>query len=694
MTQVRNAYGYEDSKKIEEALNFAANAHKDAKRASGEPYIIHPIETARILVELNLDVASIEAALLHDVVEDTDVTFKEIKDKFGPEVEELVRCVTKISSIKYSKDVAEMENLRRLFISMSKDVRVIMIKLADRMHNMRTLNYLPHNRQIKFASETMDLFVPLAERLGLNSMKAEMEDLCFMYLNPVEYNKLKNELDRKYQKTTTKMQDIENKLNNILIEQHITGEVSGRFKHFYSIYKKLRSHGTEKIYDIIAFRILVPTEEDCYTMLGAVHKYYRPVPGRIKDYIAAPKLNGYKSLHTTLITDEGTPFEVQIRTYEMHINCEYGIASHWRYKSGNEKRDVLEDKFNWLRSVINEERDIKDSSSFVKALRMDFSTGEIWVFTPKYKPISLPEHATPIDMAYAIHTDLGNKCIGAKVNDKTVPLSTELETGDVVEILVSSEEKGPSRDWLSIAVSSNARHSIRAFFRKNMTPENIFKGQKLLSDEIVKSGFELDEVAEKCFNDLQNKYNFENIDDMYACVGCGALTVNQILRKSLSELANKKNPDKKKDDYLVDIDGIKLSDVKFAKCCSPIPGDDIVAVPAKNGYTVHRADCPNMKHVDDDKKKQATWNPNTTKDFYVSLKLGGKDENGLTAKLLTILYDDKNIDLEEIKSKRLSASKYEIILTIRIRRREDLQNLIKQLSLEPYIEFVTRNNLN
>ncbi len=691
---VKHIYGYEVGERIIDAYNFAKHAHSGATRASGEPYIVHPLQTAQILVDLNLDEASIIAALLHDVVEDTDVTFKEISDKFGEDVEELVRGVTKISSIKYSKNVTEMENLRRLFISMSKDVRVIMIKLADRIHNMRTLNYLPHNRQIKFASETMDLFVPLAERLGLNTMKAEIEDLCFKYLNPVEYNKLKNELDRKYQKTTSKMEDIKKRLKGILTSERISGEITGRFKHFYSIYKKLRSHGTAKIYDIIAFRVIVPTISECYTILGAIHSQYRPVPGRIKDYIAAPKLNGYQSIHTTLITDDGTPFEVQIRTYDMHIACEYGIASHWRYKSGNDKADILEDQFNWLKSIINEEREIKDSGNFVKALKMDFSTGEIWVFTPKYKPINLPENSTPIDMAYAIHSDLGNMCIGAKVNDKTAPLNKKLETGDVVEILVSDDAKGPSRDWLSIAVSTAARRSIRSFFRKNMTPENIFKGQKILSDEAEKEGLDLHNIQNKCFEDLQMKYNFENIDDMFACVGYGSLTPNQILKKYITERHEEILYEKNKGDYVVDIEGIKVYDVKFARCCTPILGDDIVGVYSQNGYTIHRSDCPNMKFVENDRKKQAIWNESSTKDFFVSIKLGGRDENGLTAKLLNIMYSNENIDLEEIVSRKLSATKFEVTLKLKIRKREDLEDLITNIQAEPYIDYVTRNNLN
>lgn len=695
ITHVKQVYGYEVGERIIDAYTFAKRAHSGATRASGEPYIIHPVKTAEILVDLNLDEATIIAALLHDVVEDTDVTFKEINDKFGQDVEELVRGVTKISLIKYSKDVAEMENLRRLFISMSKDVRVIMIKLADRIHNMRTLTYLPHNRQIKFASETMDLFVPLAERLGLNSMKAELEDLCFMYLNPIEYNKLKNELDRKYQKTTTKMADIKKRLNGILSEEKITGEVSGRFKHFYSIYKKLRSHGTAKIYDIIAFRMIVPTISDCYTLLGAVHSQYRPIPGRIKDYIASPKLNGYQSLHTTVITDDGTPFEVQIRTYDMHIHCEYGIASHWRYKSGNTKEDMLEDKFNWLKSIINEEREIKDSGNFVKALRMDFSTSEIWVFTPKYKPISLPEGSTPIDMAYAIHSDLGNMCIGAKVNDKSAPLNKILETGDVVEILVSNDAKGPSRDWLTIAASTAARRSIRAFFRKNMTPENIIKGQKILAKEAAKAGLDLINIQDKCYENLQLKYNFENLDDMFACVGYGSLTPNQILKKYITEHNEELYKEKNKDDYIVSIDDVKIHDVKFARCCTPILGDEIVGVYSQNnGYTIHRSDCPNMKFIEDDKKKTAVWNENNAKDFYVSLKLGGRDENGLTAKLLNILYSNENIDLEEIKSRKLTATKFEVTLRLKIKNREDLERLIKLIQAEPYIDYVTRNNLN
>ena len=472
---------FDDASLVLKAYEFACEAHKNDKRKSGEPYVIHPINVAKILMEYGLDQTTVAAALLHDVVEDTPVSFKKIKEEFGAEVEMLVKGVSKISSIKYSKEVIELDSLKRLFIAMSKDIRVILIKLVDRLHNIRTVQYLKPEKQIKFCTETMNLFVPLAERLGIDVIKLELENTCFKYLNPVDYQKIKGELDKKQEINLERMKNIKAKLEELLAKANVESTILTRFKRVYTLYKKLRAKGTAKAYAVIGIRVIVSSPEECYKVLGEIHKIYKPVPGQIKDYIASPKSNGYKSLHTTVISEDGTPFEVQIRTKTMHELNEYGVLAYWGGKLGAKKEKVLNDKVAWIKSIIQGEREIKDSENFIDALQKDFaSTAEIWVFTPKNKPVSLPENSTPIDMAYAIHTELGNTCVGAKVNGKKVPLNYTLDTGDVVEIITSSQSKGPSRDWLKIAVSGTARTHIRTFFKKNIIPENVKVGKLIL----------------------------------------------------------------------------------------------------------------------------------------------------------------------------------------------------------------------
>jgi len=685
---------YEDYELILKAYAFACEAHKNAKRRSGEPYIIHPIAVAKTLIELGLDKETISAALLHDVVEDTPISFKTIKKEFGEEVELLVKGVSKISGIKYDKpELKEMNSLRRLFISMSKDIRVILIKLADRLHNIRTVEALTPQKQIRFCSETMNIFVPIAERLGLNAMKNEMENKCFYILRPNEYKKLKDELDRKYDKTTVRIQRIEERLNEILTQANVKCEVKSRLKHFYSLYKKIRDKGTAKIYDIIAFRILVDSEEECYRVLGLVHKTYKPVPGRIKDYIAAPKPNGYRSLHTTLLTKDGTPFEIQIRTHKMHEYCEYGIASHWRYKSGKDKQDVLDERLNWVRSIIEDERQIKDSESFIKALQMDFSTAEICVFTPKYKPISLPEKSTPIDFAYAIHSGLGHSCIGAKVNGKKVPLTRALETGDVVEIITSVKEKGPAREWLSFAVSTHARSHIRNYFKKSIIPENVKIGRDLLDKIADKSGINISDcLSKEVFEEVRKNFLVSSLDDMFSSIAIGGINPSDIISIALAN-KNQKNNKQEKKDSPVYIEGGEVSDVKFARCCTPIPGDEICAITSNNGVTVHREDCLNLKNVDKERMLVAEWKENINKLFDISLKIVGRDKIGTFSKIMDVFYDN-NFIMSFASAKVVSEGKFESIVTAKIRNKEEEEKIIEFIKSIDNVQDVVRNNLN
>lgn len=700
LKEVREKYELYDGRKIEQAYKLATLAHEGNKRESGEPWINHCVCVAEILVEMSMDADTICAGLLHDVIDDTDTTFKQISDTINDDVCELVRGLSKVNGIKYSKDnLDETESLRRLIVAMGKDIRVILIKLADRLHNMRTVEYLPRERQLKYASETRDVFSPLAERLGLSNMHAELDDLCFKTLNPQEYNKLKDELERKYDKWQEKMTKISGVLEYVLKETGVKGRVTSRFKNFYSLYKKFQTKGTEKIYDILAFRIIVETIDDCYKVLGSAHQKYRPIPGRIKDYIASPKPNGYQSLHTTLITSDGTPFELQIRTEEMHDFCEYGIASHWSYKENDSsgKAHMLQEKLDWVKNLIEQEMQITDNKNFVKALQVDFSSAEIWVFTPKYKPISLIAGATPIDFAYEIHTELGHKCIGAKVNGKKVSLATILETGDVVEILTSNGSKGPSRDWLNIAVSQNAKYNIRLFFRRETTPENIIFGKKILEEEAKAQGLTLgDIIADDNYKELKEKFNFDSLDDMFASVACKGVTVNQILKPTLAKKETLiKNVEAINNSPIL-VEGNPVVSYKFSGCCSPIPGDSIVAVSSREGYSIHTADCKNLKYIGSNRYLEASWNQKINKVYNVHLSLIGKDEAGVLGKILSTIssiYNDK-ISFTALNAQLLPKGKFEVVISLKVKNKEELDNIINSIKQQvPNIEYISRKNI-
>lgn len=693
---VRENYDIPDSKKIEQAYKLANIAHTGNKRRSGDPWFNHCVSVAKILLEMNMDTDTICAGLLHDVLDDTDVTLKQISDAVGSGVSDLCKGMSKVNGIKYGKsNIDEVESLRRLIIAMGKDIRVIIIKLADRVHNMRTIEFLPREKQIKYATETREVFSGLAERLGLSTIKRELDDLCFKTLNPEEYATLQQELDRKYDKWQEKMKRISGVLEYVLREQGIKGKVSSRFKNFYSLYKKFQKKGTEKIYDIIAFRILVEDVEDCYRVLGAVHQKYRPIPGRIKDYIAAPKQNGYQSLHTTLITTDGTPFELQIRTHEMHEYCEVGVASHWNYKGDTDNSSYLmQEKLEWLKNLIESEMRVADDKNFVKTLKMDFSTGEIWVFTPKYKPISLPEHATPIDFAYAVHTELGHKCIGAKVNGKKVSLASTLETGDVVEIITSEESKGPSRDWLNVAVSHSARYHIRLFFRRETTPENVIFGKKILEEEAKAYDISLGDIIEDSnFKELQEKYHFETVDDMFASVGYKGVTVNQILKPAITKRELAKDLNEAKEFSAIIVEGKDVLNYRLSQCCSPIPGDDIVAIANRDHFSIHTKDCKNQKYINSDRYLKAEWKENSKKQYPVHISITAKDAEGILNSILTATYKHE-IEFTGITAQILPNDKFEMTISLKVINKEELDEFIKYLKREvPLIEFIARKNI-
>ena len=610
LEKIRISYGEQDREVLEKAYDYAKEAHSNQKRASGEPYFIHPCAVADILMELGLDAATIAAALLHDVIEDTSSTAEDIRKEFGDEILELVGGVTKLEKIVFkSVEEADAENFRRIFVAMAKDVRVIIIKLADRLHNMRSLNFLSAERQKRMASETLEIYAPLAGRLGISQIKCELEDLCLKYLDPESYEYLLYNIRERLSERKEFVNGIVEELKELMTADGVEGEVFGRPKHFYSIYKKMKNKGKtlDQIYDLTAVRVIVKDIKECYTVLGSIHEKWKPIPGRIKDYIATPKPNKYQSLHTTVMTRYGQPFEIQIRTEEMHRIAEFGIAAHWKYKEGKTEEAVsnFENRLGWLREVMEWQGDLKDSREFIDALKTELYSHELLVFTPRGKVISLPPEATPVDFAYAIHSEVGNRCTGARVNSKIVPLTTTLEVGDVVEIITSPNSKGPSRDWLKFIKSSSAKAKIRQFYKNELKEENIRIGQIKLEDEAKKKGFTLSSLlTEESFKRICERFSFTEVEEMYAAVGYGSISVNQILFK-LIDYARKETPlafevhagdGGGRTPGGVLINGQAGMLVRFAGCCSPVPGDQIVGYTSRGrGVIVHRADCPNIR---------------------------------------------------------------------------------------------------
>ena len=621
LKKIEEAYEGEERAVLFKAYEYAKQAHANQKRASGEPYFIHPCAVADILIDLGLDAATIAAALLHDVIEDTESTADDIRAAFGEEVLTLVGGVTKLEKIVFkSKEDENAENFRRIFVAMAKDVRVIIIKLADRLHNMRSLNFLSHERQQRMASETLDIFAPLAGRLGISQIKCELEDLCLKYLDPESYEYLLYNIREQLSERKEFVNNIVADLKELMQADGVEGEVFGRPKHFYSIYKKMKNKGKtlDEIYDLTAVRVIVKDINQCYTVLGRIHEKWKPIPGRIKDYIATPKPNKYQSLHTTVMTKYGQPFEIQIRTEEMHRVAEFGIAAHWKYKEGKTEEEAtnFENRLAWLREVMEWQGDLKDSKEFISALKTELYSHELLVFTPRGKVISLPPGATPVDFAYAIHSEVGNHCTGARVNSKIVPLTTTLEVGDVVEVITSPNSKGPSRDWLKFIKSSSAKAKIRQFYKNELKEENIRIGQLKLDEEAKKKGYSLSTLlTPEAFKRISERFSFNEQDEMFAAVGYGSISVNQVLFK-LIDCYRKETPMAA---FEVKSDGSKVTGgvlingqggmlVRFAGCCSPVPGDEIVGYTSRGrGGVVHRADCPNLKGVDKGRLLPAAW---------------------------------------------------------------------------------------
>ncbi|MDL2311243.1 bifunctional (p)ppGpp synthetase/guanosine-3',5'-bis(diphosphate) 3'-pyrophosphohydrolase, partial [Peptostreptococcaceae bacterium OttesenSCG-928-C18] len=666
-----------DKQMISKAYYFAEEKHEGQLRSSGEPYFIHPVAVANNLADLNMDDATIIGGLLHDVLEDTETDFDTLKDMFSEEVAKLVDGVTKLKKLQYkSKHENQAENLRKMVLAMSQDIRVVIIKLADRLHNMRTLEYMNRNKQIEIASETLEIYAPLAHRLGINTIKWELEDLSLRYQEPEIYYDLVEKVKLKRIEREAYIQDIITVLNLALDELSIKGEISGRPKSIYSIYKKMYQQGKtfEELFDLSAVRVITDSIKNCYGVLGAVHTLWKPIPGRFKDYIAMPKPNLYQSLHTTVIGPKGEIFEVQIRTWEMHKIAEYGIAAHWKYKEGTSgKATNLDKKLSWIRELMEWQKDLSDSREFIDTIKDDFSMDEVFVFSPKGDVINLPEGSTPIDFAYRVHSAVGNKCVGAKVDGRIVPLTYKLKTGNIIEILTSPNSSGPSLDWLKIAKSSQAKTKIKQYFKKKERDTNIIKGRDLLEKEVRKQGYTFNEILKDKWIDLvRERMSFKIVDDMYASIGFGSTPLTQIIPKlkelhkeyyhtedaleTLQENYHKPAEPETSENGII-IKGVDNIQIKIAKCCNPVPGDDIVGyITRGRGVSVHRKDCSNILNIDDPNRLiDVSWDSSENTNYNVEIKIIAFDRFGylasLTQKISEIGTDTKGMNVIKNKDK-------------------------------------------
>lgn len=653
---------------IQEAYDLAYAAHFNQKRASGEHYIIHPLHVAAILTQMHIDEVTIAAAILHDVVEDTTYTLEEMKNKFGEEVALLIDGVTKLNKIHFkSKEMQQSENYRKMFLAMAKDIRVIMIKLADRLHNMRTLKYVSAEKQKRIARETIEIYAPLANRLGISNIKWELEDLCFRYLYPEEYYDLVEKVQQKRQERQKFIDDSIKEMSKEIKDANIKAEIQGRAKHFYSIWRKMKRDNKDisEIYDLSAVRVLVSTVHECYTVLGLIHNIWKPIPGRFKDYIAMPKSNGYQSLHTTVIAANGYPLEIQIRTFQMHQVSEYGIAAHWKYKESGKSIDAnnaYDQKLSWLRQLISLQKELSDPDEYVEALKVDIFSDEVFVFTPKGDVIGLPKGSNPIDFAYRIHTDIGNHCVGATVNGKIVPLEYKLHNGDIVSVISTPQNNGPSPDWLNIVASSETRTKIRQWFKRQKREENIDSGMALVEKEIKHLGYDPKKLLKDNRLDIvAQKMNIQNSNDLLASLGYGGITVNGVISRlielykkdlkdvtpsDISEMLEQIKPqgEKKKGSHGILVDGESGFLVHLSRCCNPIPGDPIIGyITRGRGVSIHRADCPNVLNADNDLSRvvDVSWDVGLDKTYTVTIDIICNDHPGVLTELLAIPSESK-----------------------------------------------------
>lgn len=694
---------------LEKAFALASEKHKDQKRKSGEPFIIHPVAVATMLAEMDMDMPSVIAGMLHDVVEDTSVTIEEIREIFGDEIAYLVDGVTKLKRIPTStKEELQNENLRKMFLSMASDIRVIVIKLVDRLHNMRTLQYVNTDAQITKARETLEIYTPLAHRLGMTKIKWELEDLCFKYLEPEAYNSLVTQITQRRDQQEAYIKKVLDAIRIRLDEAGIKAFLDGRPKHFYSIHKKMiaQNKALNQIYDLLAIRVIVDTVQECYTVLGIIHEMYTPMPGRFKDYIAMPKPNMYQSLHTTLIGPDGQPFEAQIRTWEMHKTAEIGIAAHWKYKEGgkNGKTSDYDGKLEWVRNLLDNQKEVEDPDEFVETFKMDLFTDEVFVFTPKGDVKCLPKGSTPIDFAYAIHSAVGNRMIGAKVNGEIKPLNYKLCTGDFVEIITSQSNHGPSRDWLNIVKSSEAKSKIRQWFKKECRDENIERGKEIIERELKKQGFRHEQLFKaEWLEPILKKYKFTSYDDLLNVIGFGELSAQKIVnmlkeeyQKSVSgskeeellaKLEASKNPKKERQkqhasDNGIIVKGIDNCLVRLSRCCNPVPGDSIVGyITRGRGVSVHRTDCPNIVAMSELENRviDVRWAEKSKSSYVVDISIKAVDNSNLLLQIAKLIAESK-LPMKAINA-RTTRDNYELIdLTVEITDRSELDKLAKKIN--------------
>ena len=720
IARVQKYHPSDDISMIEKAYNVAREAHKDQLRKSGEPYIIHPLCVSIILADLELDKETIAAGLLHDVVEDTIFTKDEIDEEFGSDVALLVDGVTKLQSLQlpadYKDKTAEQlemqaENLRKMFLAMAKDIRVILIKLADRLHNMRTLTHMPPEKQHRIAQETLDIYSPIAGRLGISKIKVELDDLSLKYLKPEIYKDLKEKVSEKKEEREAYVEKIAKDVEIAIKEAGIKGEVNGRVKHFFSIYKKMHNQGKtlDQIYDLFAVRIIVESVKDCYAALGIIHEMYKPIPGRFKDYIAMPKVNMYQSLHTTLIGPNGAPFEIQIRTYDMHRAAEYGIAAHWKYKEASDGKKIEtqeEEKLVWLRQILEWQRDMSDNREFMNLLKSDLNlfSEDVYCFTPQGDVKNLQNGSTPIDFAYSVHSAVGNKMIGAKVNGKLVPIDYVIQNGDRIEILTSQNSKGPSRDWLAIAKSTSTKNKINQWFRSQQKEENVNHGKELIADYCKTKGIELSDITKtEYINIIVHKYGFHDWDAVLAAVGLGALKEGGIVNK-LCELYEKDHKKNLTDEEVlaaanisnapakingsgnaIIVKGVHDVAVRFSRCCNPVPGDDIVGfVTRGRGVSIHRRDCVNVAEMTmEDKSRliEARWESDGiigSEKYTADIKIFANDRRGLLADVSRVLTEN-NISILSLNTRTSKQGLATMDTSFQVSSREELVSVTDKL---------------
>ncbi|MGN0703930.1 MAG: RelA/SpoT family protein [Lentihominibacter sp.] len=718
-----------DIELIGRAYDVAEEMHRGQLRKSGEPYLIHPMAVAEILADLGMDEETIIAGLLHDVVEDTPYTSEELASDFGDEVELLVDGVTKLGSLKFeSKEERQAENLRKMFLAMSKDIRVLIIKLSDRLHNLRTINYMTHDKIIEKCRETLDIYAPLAARLGIYAMKMELEDIALKFLEPEAYYDLAEQVSQRKGEREDAINKVVEKIRSSLEEIDINFDIYGRSKHFYSIYKKMKYQhkNLDEIFDLMAVRIIVDSIRDCYAVLGLVHTMWTPIPGRFKDYIAMPKPNMYQSLHTTVMGESGKPFEIQIRTYEMHRIAEYGIAAHWKYKEGitSDKEEV---KLSWLRQALEWQKDVKDPKEFMESLKMDLFSSQVFVFTPQGDVIELPAGSTPLDFAFKIHSDVGCKCVGAKINGKMVTIDHILENGDIIEIITSPNAAGPSIDWLKIAKSSSARNKIRQWLKKENKTDNIDKGKDLIDKYIRKKGYDPRALLKNVYiNRAVKELNFRNTDELYTQLSNGGSiqtkftnlllkydaetraeeaekektlleNLNEISEKTQKRVQHEKNRHKNDDNSGVIVEGVDNLMIRIARCCSPVPGDDIIGFITKGrGISVHRTDCDNLKSLPESEKARCikvSWDTQQPeRSFNAEISLIAKDQKGMLSNISKVC-EDMDVHIAGLNAKADKDETIRINLTLAIQDKIQMEKICRSLKNVPGIMEAYRTKI-